>query len=166
MTFQGLPDAVLRPLSDISAFSSTAERLSAVIRLGVFGHGEQLPPERELAVRLGVSRVNLREAIAVLRESGMVQTRRGRGGGTTVLYAGNSAEPLDEDELRSNAPLIRDALDFRRVVEPGAAYLAASRELTGDQRDWLTGYEEQARTPRPAPPIGSPTPGCTWRWPP
>src|SRR4051794_2013438 len=134
MTFQRLPDAVLRPLSDSSAFSSTAARLSAVIRLGVFVHGEQLPPERELAVRLGVSRVNLREAIAVLREAGMVQTRRGRGGGTTVVYAGSSTDPIDPDELRRDRPLLCDALDFRRVVEPGAAYLAASRQLSIDQQ--------------------------------
>lgn len=150
MAFQPLLDAVLRPLGDSSAFATTAERLGAVIRLGVFGFGEQLPPERELAVRLGVSRVNLREAIAVLREAGMVQTRRGRGGGTTVLYAGHSTGPLDEAELREHAPLLRDALDFRRVVEPGAAHLAASRQLDAGQRDWLTGclagYEGQART--------------------
>jgi GntR family transcriptional repressor for pyruvate dehydrogenase complex len=151
MTFQRLPDAVLRPLSDISAFSSTAERLSAVIRLGVFVHGEQLPPERELAVRLGVSRVNLREAIAVLREYGMVQTRRGRGGGTTIVYAGSPTEPIDPDELHRDRALILDALDFRRVVEPGAAYLAASRQLSDDQRDWLTGYEEQVRAADTAP---------------
>ena len=170
MAFQPLPDAVLRPLSDSSAFATTAERLGAVIRLGVFGSGEQLPPERELAVRLGVSRVNLREAIAVLREAGMVQTRRGRGGGTTVVYAGHPARPFDEAELRRAAPLIRDALDFRRVVEPGAAYLAASRragrrppQLAG----WLAGYEDQVRAGRDrARRTGSPTRGCTWRSPP
>ncbi|HST50324.1 FadR/GntR family transcriptional regulator [Jatrophihabitans sp.] len=145
MTLQRLPDAVLRPLSDISAFSSTAARLSAVIRLGVFVHGEQLPPERELAVRLGVSRVNLREAIAVLREAGMVQTRRGRGGGTTVVYAGSPTEPLDPDELRRDRSLLYDALDFRRVVEPGAAYLAATRQLSADQGGWLIDFEEQVR---------------------
>jgi len=145
MTFQRLPDAVLRPLTDISAFSSTAERLSAVIRLGVFVNGEQLPAERELAVRLGVSRVNLREAIAVLRESGMVQTRRGRGGGTTVVYAGRAAAEIDPADLRGSIPQICDALDFRRVVEPGAAYLAASRRLSADQRDWLTDCEDRVR---------------------
>ncbi len=144
MTLQRLPDAVLRPLSETSAFTSTAARLSAVIRLGVFGHGEQLPPERELAVRLGVSRVNLREAIAVLREAGMVQTRRGRGGGTTVVYAGGPTELVGPDELRRDRPMLCDALDFRRIVEPGAAQLAASRQLSADQRAWLTGFEEQA----------------------
>ncbi len=145
MTFHRLPDAVLRPLSDAAAFDSTVQRLSAVIRLGVFVHGEQLPPERELAVRLGVSRVNLREAIAALRESGMVQTRRGRGGGTTITYDGNPVRPLTPAEPDGHRSLIVDALNFRRVVEPGAAYLAAGAELAGDQRDWLAGFEDQVR---------------------
>lgn len=151
MTSSRLPDAVLRPLSDVAAFDSTVERLSAVIRLGVFVSGEQLPPERELAVRLGVSRVNLREAIAALRESGMVQTRRGRGGGTTITYDGSPTQPLTGAELRRCAPLVADALHFRRVVEPGAAYLAAGAELAADQRDWLTGFENQVRSADPGP---------------
>lgn len=146
MTSHRLPDAVLRPLSDAAAFGSTVERLSAVIRLGVFVHGEQLPPERELAVRLGVSRVNLREAIAELRESGMVRTRRGRGGGTTITYDGNPAQPPAPAEPGGDAPLITDALHFRRVVEPGAAFLAAGAELAADQRDWLTGFEDRVRS--------------------
>ncbi len=145
MTSHRLPDAVLRPLSDVAAVDSTVERLSAVIRLGVFVSGEQLPPERELAVRLGISRVNLREAIAALRESGMVQTRRGRGGGTTITYDG-PVRPLDPAELRDCAPLITDALHFRWVVEPGAAFLAAGAELAADQRDWLAGFEDQVRS--------------------
>jgi GntR family transcriptional repressor for pyruvate dehydrogenase complex len=142
MTSPRLLDAVLRPLSDTHAFASTVQRLDAAVRLGVFGCGDQLPPERELAAKLGVSRVNLREAIAALREAGMVQTRRGRGGGTTVIYAGSAAQPMDEAELRRRRPQLVDALDYRRVVEPGAAYLAATRELTADQRDWLA--ESQA----------------------
>jgi GntR family transcriptional repressor for pyruvate dehydrogenase complex len=150
MTSQRLPDAVLRPLSDLAAFESTVERLSAVIRLGVFVAGEQLPPERELAVRLGVSRVNLREAIAALRESGMVQTRRGRGGGTTITYDGNPARPL-VPAGRDRPPLVTDALHFRRVIEPGAAFLAAGAELAADQRDWLAGFEDQVRSADPGP---------------
>jgi len=151
MTRSRLPDAVLRPLSDTHAFSSTVERLGAAIRLGVFACGDQLPPERELAVKLGVSRVNLREAIAALREADMVQTRRGRGGGTTVVYAGSAAQPIDQAELRRRRPQLADALSYRRVVEPGAAYLAASRELTADQRDWLVESEAAVRRAGPGP---------------
>ena len=47
--------------------------------------GDQLPPERELAETFGVSRVTLREAIKALRDAGLVESRRGRGGGTFVV---------------------------------------------------------------------------------
>ncbi|UQX88205.1 FCD domain-containing protein [Jatrophihabitans telluris] len=140
-----LADAVLRPPSDANAFESTVERLAAAIRLGVFTLGDQLPAERELAQQLGVSRVNLREAIAALREAGMVETRRGRGGGTAVTYQpGEPAQPSDPaPRLGLRGPVLRDALDFRRVVEPGAAYLAATRDLSADQRAWLVAAERE-----------------------
>lgn len=140
-----LPDAVLRPAVG-NVFETTVEQLATAIRLGVFVDGEQLPPERDLAERLGVSRNTLREAIAALRESGIVTTRRGRGGGTVVCYSGH--EPGRDLPTRSGAAL-EDALDFRRVVEPGAAWLAATRPLARDQRDWLT---ESCRAAREADP--------------
>jgi GntR family transcriptional regulator, transcriptional repressor for pyruvate dehydrogenase complex len=151
MTSPRLVDAVLRPLSDTHVFTSTVQRLDAAIRLGVFASGDQLPPERQLAAQLGVSRVNLREAIAALREADMVQTRRGRGGGTTVTYAGEAPRPMDSAEVRRRGPQLADALDYRRVVEPGAAYLAACSELTADQRDWLTDSEAAVRRAGPGP---------------
>lgn len=134
-----LSDAVLRPTVG-NVFETTVEQLATAIRLGVFVAGEQLPAERDLADRLGVSRNTLREAIAALRDAGLVTTRRGRGGGTVVTYAGRArcgdAALLDGPPVRTGAAL-EDALDFRRVVEPGAARLAATRGLSGDQRDWL-----------------------------
>lgn len=132
-----LPDAVLRPLRGGNAFESTVEQLATAVRLGVFAYGEQLPPERELAERLGVSRMTLREAIAALRDSGLATTRRGRGGGTVVVYQGVSPSQVGRSKVRHGATL-SDALDFRRVVEPGAAYLAAGRSLSADERAWLT----------------------------
>ncbi|WP_344257098.1 FadR/GntR family transcriptional regulator [Terrabacter carboxydivorans] len=137
-----MPDAVLRPASG-NAFENTVEQLARAIRLGVLADGEQLPPERDLAERLGVSRNTLREAIAALRDSGLVTTKRGRGGGTTVTYAAvipsapSSSAGVPGTFVRSGAAML-DALTFRRVVEPGAAWLAATQPLAGDQRAWLT----------------------------
>ncbi|HEY2042343.1 MAG TPA: FCD domain-containing protein [Jatrophihabitans sp.] len=141
---QRLPDAVLRPLRDANAFESTVERLAAAIRLGVFAAGDQLPPERDLALQLGVSRLNLRESIAALRDAGMVETRRGRSGGTVVTYAGPDVA-ADRSELIRRGPQLRDALEFRRVVEPGTAYVAATRDLSADQRSWLVSSEREVR---------------------
>ena len=146
-----LPDAVLRPAVG-NVFETTVEQLATAIRLGVFVVGEQLPPERDLAERLAISRNALREAIAALRDAGLVETRRGRGGGTIVTDAGHApgraGEPSAVNGIRRGAAL-EDALDFRRVVEPGAARLAATRTLSGDQRAWLL---ESCRAVRQADP--------------
>ena len=81
-----LGDVVLRPVRGHHAFEGCVEQLATAIRLGVFPFGSALPPERELAERMGVSRATLREAIAGAAQAGMVRTTRGRGGGTVVSY--------------------------------------------------------------------------------
>src|SRR6478609_1721075 len=81
---QHLPEAVLRPVRGHHAFEACVEQLATAIRLGVYPLGTTLPAERELAAILHVSRATLREAMAALREAGLVQTTRGRGGGTVV----------------------------------------------------------------------------------
>jgi GntR family transcriptional repressor for pyruvate dehydrogenase complex len=140
-----LSDAVLRPVRDGNAFESTVEHLAMAIRLGVFAEGERLPSERDLAERLKVGRATLREAIGALRQAGLVRTRRGRTGGTIVLYRGRQQvdETTDEAGLtgiispRHTPAEVADALAFRSVVEPGAARLAARANLSADQRSWL-----------------------------
>src|SRR3954449_4493469 len=74
-----------RPVRGGNAFEITVARLAQAIRLGLVPVGERLPPERELAERLQVSRVTLREAIGALREAGFLESRRGRSGGTFVV---------------------------------------------------------------------------------
>ena len=107
--------AVFRVVRAGNAYEETVERLLQVIKLGIVHHGERLPPERELASRLGISRVTLREAIRSLQQAGYVEPRRGRFGGTFVLYKPNP----DEAEARRIAGRLggslEDALTFRRV---------------------------------------------------
>ena len=136
-----LPDAVLRPVRDGNAFESTVEHLATAIRLGVFAAGERLPAERDLAERLRVSRATLREAIGALRQTGLVETHRGRTGGTVVTYTGPNRDPVSGvarlNRERYTDARISDALSFRRVVEPGAAGLAASAPLSAEARGRL-----------------------------
>ncbi|TQJ08449.1 GntR family transcriptional regulator [Lapillicoccus jejuensis] len=135
----GLGDLVLRPVP-AHAFESCVERLATAIRLGVYPPASMLPPERELAERLGVSRSTLREAIAALRQAGLVRTRRGRQGGTVVSY--RPQEPVEASydalQLSERRAELLDSLLFRRVVEPGAAWAAAGRSLTASERLLLT----------------------------
>jgi GntR family transcriptional repressor for pyruvate dehydrogenase complex len=137
-----LTDAVLRPVRGHHAFEGCVEQLATAIRLGVYPVGSLLPPERELAERLAVSRATLREAIAALRQAGLIETRRGRGGGSTVTSQarGRFSGGLSRVSSTTKAEWL-DALEFRRVVEPGAAHLAASHELSGPDRERLDATE-------------------------
>jgi GntR family transcriptional repressor for pyruvate dehydrogenase complex len=77
-----------------------------------------------------VSRATLREAIAALRAAGLVETKRGRHGGTVVTMKPQtpSARRAARTTPEQRADWL-DALEFRRVVEPGAAYQAAMVDL-------------------------------------
>jgi DNA-binding FadR family transcriptional regulator len=124
--------AVFRPLRTGNAFEETVERLLQAVRQGVVNPGERLPAERELAVRLGVSRVTLREAIGSLREAGYLTARRGRGGGTFVVARPPPRPAVVRSGSRGLAAL-DDMLALRLVLECGAAELAAARQLTPRQ---------------------------------
>lgn len=130
-----LSESVLRPVRGHHAFEACVEQLGTAIRLGVYPLGSTLPPERELSERLRVSRATLREAMAAMRQAGLVETTRGRSGGTVVTLkprtpSGRAAARISEAKRQDWL----DTLDFRRVVEPGAAARAAALALTDVRR--------------------------------
>jgi DNA-binding FadR family transcriptional regulator len=169
-----------RPVRGGNAFEITVSRLAQAIKLGLVAEGERLPAERELAEKLQVSRVTLREAIRALREAGYLESRRGRTGGTFVVSragtpplpgraraAAAPARPgrksvaaaavtprarrgTAADLAREMGDTLHDALDFRRVVEPGAAGLAASRALAAADRQHLVACLTESRDRDPA----------------
>jgi GntR family transcriptional repressor for pyruvate dehydrogenase complex len=119
------------------AFEDCVERLATAIRLGVYPDGSTLPPERELSVRMGVSRATLREAIAALRTANLVRTTRGRAGGTVVDHPPVTPGEDGMATLTTARSVLMDSLVFRRIVEPGACHQAASRSLDEGQRALL-----------------------------
>jgi DNA-binding FadR family transcriptional regulator len=134
-----LTAAVLRPVRGHHAFEACVEQLATAIRLGVYPLGSTLPAERELAGRLSVSRATLREAMAALREAGLIETHRGRGGGAVVTLKPRT--PSARKAMRTTPEQRADWLDslaFRQVVEPGATSLAATRQLDERARGRLT----------------------------
>ncbi|MGW3653791.1 FadR/GntR family transcriptional regulator [Streptomyces sp. NPDC000878] len=136
---------VLRPVRAGNGFEEALEQILQVVRLGLVPGGERLPAERELAERLGISRVTLREVLKVLQDQGLVESRRGRYGGTFVLPRGDAGAG-GEDELRRriSAVDIEDVLRFREVLEVGAAGLCAQYGLSAEQAGRLR--EALART--------------------
>jgi len=132
-------DALFRPVRAANAFEETVERLLQAVRLGVVPPGERLPPERELAARLGVGREKLRESLRVLSAAGYLEVRRGRYGGTFV----RSPQPSDGGPTAdATAPArpageLVDTLTFRQVVECGSAAAAAAADLGAAERGYL-----------------------------
>jgi DNA-binding FadR family transcriptional regulator len=117
---------VLRPVRAGNAFEETVERLLTVIKLGVVGPGERFPSERDLAAKLGISRITLREAIRELQQAGFIESRRGRSGGTFVTYRPPAPSRGELRRLaREDGDKLTDALTFRMAVETGSAQLLA-----------------------------------------
>lgn len=127
----GANDALFRPVRAGNAFEETVERVLQAIKLGVVAPGARLPSERDLAARLKVSRVTLREAIRALQEAGYVESRRGRYGGTFVNQRLPKPTRAAARRLaRGMSAELGDALIFREALEIGAAEAAASLTLS------------------------------------
>ena len=111
------------------------EQLRSLILTGQYRPGAKLPPERELARTLGVNRASLREALKRLEHMGLVRIRQGDG--TRVE---NFMETAGIELVRYLVPfaqsaypeIIRDALEFRRLVAREVARLAAARREPAD----------------------------------
>jgi DNA-binding FadR family transcriptional regulator len=128
--------ALLGPVRAGNAFEETVERLLAVIKLGLVAPGNRFPPERELAGLLGVSRLTLREAIRALQQAGYVESRRGRFGGTFVIYTRPAPDPKEARRIAlADSGNLTDALTFRLVVETGAAQVLAAQVLAAPDGD-------------------------------
>jgi len=103
------------------------EKIKKMLVDGELGPGDRLPVERDLAIRLGVSRNTLREAVRALTAMKVLQTRQGDG-----TYVTSLAPALLLDSMSFVADLHHDTavlqfLHVRRVLEPEATALAASR---------------------------------------
>lgn len=144
-------EAVFMPVRTASTFEETVERLGSAIRLGLLAPGDKLPPERELASRLAISRSTLRQALTALVQSGHLVSQRGRSGGTFVAEQPPLTEHADE-------PLDQGAwavLERRLAIELGATQLAAERgseaqfvrleELAERMADAVENFEEYRR---------------------
>lgn len=123
---------LLPPLPSTGVAERVATRLADAISLGLLEPGEQLPSESALAGELGVSTVTLRDALATLRERGLVETRRGRNGGSFVCGPRALSEVRLRDRLLERSVIgLRDIGDEWSAVAGAAARLAAARSSDG-----------------------------------
>lgn len=119
----------LAPIETKRLYQQIAGVLRESIQSGRFSVGSYLPPERELAEQLGVSRASVREALIALEVQGRVSVRVGAG--VQVL---DTSAPKKRAALVDTEPLVGplDLLEARLVVEAQTAALAARHATEQD----------------------------------
>lgn len=127
------------PIEPLRAHEYVAEQVRRHIALGLIDAGESLPPERELTRIFGVGRGTVQAALRLLEADGLLESRRGAGGGTFVLepFRDEAAKERSLLELKLSKERILDGIRFRRVVELGAVRLAAEGGPSESELDEL-----------------------------
>src|SRR5215213_3026945 len=138
-------DGLFVPVAVTRASSAIVDQIRTAIVTGRVKQGQRLPPERELAVQFGVSRVTVRDALRALEATGLVEIRVGaRGGAFVSAPTGSIVGQAMSDMMRMSAVSAEDVVEARLVVELGTVTLACTRATDADL-DRLRALADQAR---------------------
>src|SRR4051812_28116140 len=113
----------------LSLTDRAIEQIRELIRSGALPPGSKLPPEQDLAAQLGLSRNLAREAVKALAVARVLEVRRGDGTYVTSLQPSLLFEGLGGavELLQSDPAALLDLMEVRRLLEPAATALAATR---------------------------------------
>jgi len=120
--------ALLRPVSRPRLYEQVAQQILTWVRDSDLKAGDRLPPERDLAARLGVSRATVSQALVAMEVVGIVHVRHGDGA-VLVDSMGSSRVVA---ALRRHAQQLPDIVDAREALESKLAALAAVRRTDED----------------------------------
>ena len=120
-------DRVPRP----RLYEQIVERLTDYIRQEGLGAGDRLPPERELATGLGVSRASLSQALVALEVLGVITVRHGDG----VLIQDTPVDRQLVAAMRAHQARLPDIIEARLALEVQLAALAAERRTDDNLRE-------------------------------
>jgi GntR family transcriptional repressor for pyruvate dehydrogenase complex len=110
-------------------YEQVAGQITAWIEANGLRAGDRLPPERELATRLGVSRATLSQALVALEVIGVVVVRHGDG---TVLTEASRGQQRIVEAIRAHADRLPEVIETRDALETKIAALAAIRRTEED----------------------------------
>jgi GntR family transcriptional repressor for pyruvate dehydrogenase complex len=119
-----------------SVVDEAIDRLKRRIETGEFAPGHKLPPEATLAGELELSRLSLREAVRALVMAGVLEVRHGAGTFVTDLRPDRMVDAIGSFLQLSQDGGLGELFECRRVIEPGATALAATR-ISDEQLDLL-----------------------------
>ena len=129
----GVHSQVFRPLPDVLRAEAIVDRLSTAISLGLLRRGDQLPVENQLTAMFGVATATVRDALQELRDRGIIETRRGRSGGTFIIgYPRTNIDALRQRLLGLSMAELRDMEDEQLATALAAAQLAIERAFPHD----------------------------------
>ena len=134
----------IEPVRRSRLYQSIVEQIEALLEKGELLPGDQLPAERALADQFQVSRASVREALRTLELLGIVETRAGGGTFIRQVAPDDLARPLQS--LIARGHTLQDVIEFRGVVEPAIAALAATRVTPAqlaELREILTAQERK-----------------------
>lgn len=125
------PLTVISPVERNSVADQVAKKILDLVRTGNLKPGDQLPPERDLAQMLQVSRPSLREAMRGLQILGVVKSRQGGGAYISSLDAADLLGPL-QFLITLNAENVDALYESRGLIEGGVAQKATDRLSEAD----------------------------------
>jgi len=108
----------LQTVENRRLYRQIADQIAALIEKGEYGKGERLPPERDLARQLGVSRPSVREALIALEVEGYVEVRVGSG-----VYVSGPGASIAAELPADSGPF--ELIRARWLIEAECAALAA-----------------------------------------
>ncbi len=111
----------------MSLTDEAISRIRELVRSGHFPAGAKLPPEHELTMELGMSRGPVREAVKALAVAGVLDVRRGDGTYVTSLAPSLLLAGLGSAVELMQGNTLLELIEVRRLLEPAATALAASR---------------------------------------
>lgn len=103
-------------------------QIETAILMGILTEGDRLPTESALAAELGISPITLRQSLAALRTKGLIETSRGRSGGSVIRRQVELTDTELQHKLReTSTEALRDLGDLRAAIASMSARLAADR---------------------------------------
>lgn len=126
---------MLTPIKNVKVYEIIMNQIKDIVRSGELKRGDKLPSERDLALKLNVSRTSVREAIKALETLGLIESKHGEGNYIRSDFEDILLEPLSIVFMLLGSDN-NEILQLRNVIEPEVAKIAAEN-ITNDEIEKL-----------------------------